>query len=521
MVKTLTDRFKIGKSKEKKLDLVSALNQSEERYRNNFDEVYSGIQTEREKYENLFNRYSEGKILKQEKKKLSSIKEVKKGVATLVAVAGLGFSGCQNLMDPQAEEPEIPIESALPSVDFSGLDKTLVDGRTRTITLPAPYDEDSRNVPYNCVRSLDDNVSATLNGRELTLTAIPVSEETNYQLEFDFGTEQGGKNTATLEGKIENLCDISGELQDNETDSNQAGEIRLYNKDKIKLAETNTSNGVFNVQASEPASEIYLQAKVGDNGYIRTIKLDGSKDYSEKIVRAVTEPDFPTTGGNPKADFKEFLRRTNFGFRKGDLYGGLKRWNFGEEENGTIFQGLEILDKDPNTGAQFTPEQQDLIKQYIKDKESGYLKGGEINIQKDDEDTSDINKHYVKNSDGTTSALKGWGIIIPASLDSDIAGLTDTYDLDGDNYIDKYKIRLDINCIDSRIIIHEFLHGMIYFGHSHEERDNKIIESLMAYNGGNAKSMTEADVKGNYIIEELTYPVKSNIEEILGMNWMN
>jgi hypothetical protein len=618
MVKTLTDRFKIGKSKEKKLDLVTAV--SEKNYDAKFNEIYSTAQRDREKYEGLLNRYSEGKILKQEKKKTGFNNYIKRGIATLGLIGYL--AGCEPLVKtgninvtvgdknykPNAElqvspeyakvgeevsisasgtdengiedikeyhlgidenknglfeleemttdykpiqlkktfsesgeyklyskcvdkagefsevekklniyAPEIPIDPTLPTVDFSGLDKTLVDGRTKTITLPAPTDADTEGeILYNSVRSLDDKVSATLNGRELTLTAIPVSEETNYQLEFDFGTEQGGKNKATLEGKIENLCDISGDLQDNETDSNQEGEIRLYNKDKIKLAETNTSDGVFNVQASEPASEIYLQAKVGDNGYIRTITLDGSKDYSGKMVRAVSEPDFETFGGNPKADFKEFLRRTNFGFRRGDLYGGLKRWNFGEEEDGTIFQGLEILDKDPNTGAQFTQAQQELIEQYIK--ESGYLRGGEINIQQDDEGSE---KHYVKNSDGTTSALKGWGIIIPARLDSNIAGLTDTYDTNGDNYIDRYKIRLDTNHIDSRIIIHEFLHGMIYFGHSHEEEDNKVIESLMAYNGGDATSMTEADIKGNYVIEELTYPVKSDIEEILGMNWMN
>jgi hypothetical protein len=617
MVKTLTDRFKIGKSKEKKLDLVSAV--SEKNYEAKFNEIYSTAQRDREKYEGLLNRYSEGKILKQEKKKTGFNNYIKRGIVTLglmgclascepivktgdinvtvedknykpnaelqvspenakigeevsISVSGTDENGVGDIKEynlgidenknglfeleeittdnkpiqlkksfsepgeykiyskcvdkagefSEAEKkitiysPETPIDPTLPTVDFSDLDKNLVDGRTKTIILPAPTDADTEGeILYNSVKSLDDKVSATLNGRELTLTAIPVSEETNYQLEFDFGTEQGGKNKATLEGKIKNLCDISGDLQDNETDSNQAGEIRLYNQDKVKLAETNTSNGVFDIQASEPASEIYLQAKVGDDGYIRTITLDGSKDYSGKIVRAVTEPDFETFGGNPKADFKEFLRRTNFGFRRGDLYGGLKRWNFGEEENGTIFQGLEILDKDPNTGAQFTQAQQELIEQYIR--ESGYLRGQEINIQQDDENSE---KHYDKYTNKIVPQ-EGWGIIIPARLDSNIAGLTDTYDTNGDNYMDRYKIRLDTEYIDSRIIIHEFLHGMIYFGHSHEEGDNKIIESLMAYNDGNAKSMTEADVKGNYVIEELTYPVKSNIEEILGMNWMN
>lgn len=399
--------------------------------------------------------------------------------------------------------------SDLQTIDFSGLDSTLVDGRTRTIILPAPTDADTEGeILYNSVKSLDEKVSATLNGRELTLTAIPVSEETNYQLEFDFGTEQGGKNKATLEGKIENLCNISGDLQDNESDSNQAGEVRLYNKNKIKLAETNTSNGVFNVQASEPASEIYLQAKVGDDGYIRTITLDGSKDYSGKIVRAVTAPDFETTGGNPKADFKEFLRRTNFNAFPA-MREELKRWNFGEEENGTVFQGLEILDKDPNTGIEFTQEQQDLIEEYIR--ESGYLRGGEINIQK---------------NQSSMNTTPGRGIIIPADLGGSIAGLTDTYDVDGDNYIDGYIIRLDIHCIDEETVNHEFLHGMIYFGHSFDKSDKltdnntQVVSSIMDWNNLK-KKLTKEDIKGNYVIEELTYPVKSNIEEILGMNWMN
>ena len=622
MVKTLTDRFKIGKSKEKKLDLVSAV--SEKNYEAKFNEIYSTAQRDREKYEGLLNRYSEGKILKQEKKKTGFNNYIKRGIVTLglmgclascepivktgdinvtvedknykpnaelqvspenakigeevsISVSGTDENGVGDIKEynlgidenknglfeleeittdnkpiqlkksfsepgeykiyskcvdkagefSEAEKkitiysPETPIDPTLPTVDFSDLDKNLVDGRTKTIILPAPTDADTEGeILYNSVKSLDDKVSATLNGRELTLTAIPVSEETNYQLEFDFGTEQGGKNKATLEGKIKNLCDISGDLQDNETDSNQAGEIRLYNQDKVKLAETNTSNGVFDIQASEPASEIYLQAKVGDNGYIRTIILDGSKDYSGKIVRAVTEPDFPTTGGNPKADFKEFLRRTNFGYTR-IMKEGLKRWNFGEEENGTIFQGLEILDKDPNTRAQFTQAQQELIEQYIK--ESGYLRGGEINIQKDDEGSE---KHYVKYTNKIVPQ-EGWGIIIPARLDSNIAGLTDTYDTNGDNYIDRFRIQVDINCVDEETVLHELVgHGLIYFGHSFDtsdkliDNDTPVVSSIMDWNNL-SKKLTKEDIKGNYVIEELTYPVKSDIEEILGMNWMN
>ena len=90
MGKTLTDRFKIGMKKGEKLDLVSAV--SEKNYEAKFNEIYSTAQRDREKYEGLLNRYSEGKILKQEKKKTGFNNYIKRGIATLGLIGYL--AGC-------------------------------------------------------------------------------------------------------------------------------------------------------------------------------------------------------------------------------------------------------------------------------------------------------------------------------------------------------------------------------------------------------------------------------------------
>ena len=105
MVKTLINRvidtFKTGKEKRGKLDLVTAMNDAENRYQGNLDKVYSQAQNDRINYETLLNRYSQGDILNPEEKKYGFGKKAKRTIAAVVAAVSL--AACQPIADPRPD----------------------------------------------------------------------------------------------------------------------------------------------------------------------------------------------------------------------------------------------------------------------------------------------------------------------------------------------------------------------------------------------------------------------------------
>jgi hypothetical protein len=623
MVKTLTDRFKIGMKKGEKLDLVTAVNGKD--YETKFNEIYSGIQKDREDYEKLLNRYSDGDILKQEKKKTGFNNYIKRGIATLGLVSCL--SACEPLVktgdinvtvgdknyQPKAElqvSPEYakvgeevsisasgtdengvqdikeynlgidenknglfeleeittdnkPIQlkksfsepgeynlyskcvdkagefgeaekkitiyaSDLPTVDFSGLNKTLVDGRTKTITLPAPTDADTEGeILYNSVKSLDDKVSATLNGRELTLTAIPVSEETNYQLEFDFGTEQGGKNKATLEGKIENLCGISGRLGSNDTGEWTQGNVGIYDGDnEIKTITTN-GDGTYNIQSDNPMEKVRIKGYSG-NSFKVNYELDGKKDYSDFDLFFVEEsPNFS------KEDFKEYAKRISFdplsigevGLLKNSSP-GLKKvnWNGEYSDTATPFYGVVITYKDPLSERTTTEAERNAIENNIK-----YLGGREAEMQilVENENTSYEGEYYtIKHSNNQNLARHSWGSTTVVPEDSPLLwneeggyyadGNTRVFDNDGDGYIDKFDIVLsETYATNSNLIKHETEHGCGLVGHAYNESYSVGLPSIMGYDGGYVEKPQEADNSFRKIRDQKKYHVMMQLDDVL------
>jgi hypothetical protein len=419
--------------------------------------------------------------------------------------------------------------SNLPTVNLTGINTSLDEEGSKEVDLPTPLDDDtSGEIPYISAVAEFGNVTPTLlpNGKLRLSTNGLITQNTPYKIILTFGTPQGGIGTASLEGTVQNFAIIKGRLQDNETDTDHAGEVRLYNASR-QLMETRTvgSDGVFNFQI-DPCTSVYLQAIVEAEGFVRTLTLDGTKDYSNLIVRPIpinsdldgdgwAELDFNhdrTVSVAEKEAFKEFLRRVNFDFETG-MYTGLKRLGYGEIPNGENFEGLEILYRDPITGRTFTEIEQNYAKNIIRT--LTYLKAAQVQIQID---TSTSEKHYVEYSDHLMPNQK-WGIIIPSSLGTGIAGATDVYDTEGNGYINRFRIK--IASLLNKVILHELLHGTVYFGHSSDATHSKVVDSIMAHDGGGFNALQPADIKGIYVVEELTYPVNSKIEEILGMNWMN
>ena len=122
-----------------------------------------------------------------------------------------------------------------PTVDLSSIpesEKNFNEEEQTTINLPTPTDSNPEDnpVPYISATSLDGKVSiddSLLNQNKIIVTGNLDKIDT-YQIQLKFGSFEGGIGNATLEGIITNLLDISGRLEDNETDSPQAGIIKVY-----------------------------------------------------------------------------------------------------------------------------------------------------------------------------------------------------------------------------------------------------------------------------------------------------
>ena len=405
--------------------------------------------------------------------------------------------------------------SDLPTVDLSSVNSNLIDGKTSTINLPNPTDDDTSGIiPYTKAEVLSGNATATLNGNNLILNANRVSQDNPYQVRLTFGTPEGGMNTATLSGTIKNLCDISGVLQDVETHSNQAGIIRLYDaSNNSQLGEDPTSDGNFSFESASPVSQIKLQAQFGDS-YIRTITLDGTKDYSGISVRAVSAPNFSVS----KTDFITFMRQINFGDPVESNY-GLKRWDLSQ------LQGIEILAVNPlNSNYSFTQSQQDFIANKItagNDTESydirNYVRGKDLSglIH---EDTTPTGIYTNDLTNGMITPKPGWIVVVVDNSDENPGGLTDKNIIN--NKITGALIRLRTESINDNVVSHEFGHVFIApIG----EANNTVssIYSIMWSGEGNLTKPGVADIKEGQIIYEDSYLPAEKLDDILGMNWMN
>jgi len=109
----------------------------------------------------------------------------------------------------------------IPQVDLTGVDANVFDGKQKTIGLPEPTDEDTPGeIPYSKAEIIEGNdylesVSLNSETRELIIRAKPVSQNQNYKIKLSFGTDETNKNTANLEGVIENLCNVQGRIESN------------------------------------------------------------------------------------------------------------------------------------------------------------------------------------------------------------------------------------------------------------------------------------------------------------------
>ena len=434
-----------------------------------------------------------------------------------------GLTGKANL--------EITVSNSdLPTLDLSSINTDLVDGKTKTITLPSPTDDDTSGIiPYINAKVLSGNAIASLNGNQLTLNANSVSQDSPYQLELTFGTTEGGINTATLNGKIKNLLDITGNIQDNETQITQAGKVKIYNYDdvatydslnnftgynftsKTPLIDQDVSSGNFSqIQLSKVVSKAVLRAKLNPDSYIRTITLDGTKDYTSQNNNSLTDKirvvPYPTLYS--KEDFKEFMMSINY------TYGGISKWNLDN------LVGIEILKYNPLTGDSFTTlQQQAIISKLSASYDIPLFINSKKNlgsiIRQDTKDNQDSNKHY----DLSGNPEIGWIIVVPNNSIL-YAGQSKLWNLE-DNAITgvmnkaKVEIKPEHAVDNDPVLTHEFGHVFIAPNGEATLSPNLTIMNInwVIFTPG------VADIKAGKIIYEDTYLPREKLDDILGLSW--
>ena len=436
---------------------------------------------------------------------------------------------------------DVSLASGDPTVDLSGVNTDLLEEEVRdAINLPPPTDPNPEDMPvpyttYIDRISTDGKVTSTLEGDVLNGYQLAIEgnedEKGFYQIELEFGSVEGGIGNATLDGFITNLVDISGTLEDNETDLPQAGIIKVFKKnldesysqihDPIDI----DSSGNFDFQLDQVVSEVILQARLDMGSYVRTVRLDGAQDYLDVSpvypIRAVPYDgeisiDFNGDGLIQQEidDFRTHMEETNIstlvvGYPPKEI--GLRKWNFGEFlDIVERFEKIVIVRNDPDTGSSFIQDEIDFIESKINalDDVKAYVEGRELPIQ-------------IVESKSEVSSYADKIIVLPVDdLDPEGLGLgpagdAKVYDDDLNRYINAVRIRLRL--VADTVVSHEFGHAFIALGGEATtlSGDYTIMAPSTLLKPG------PADIKAASIVYEDTYLGGERLDDLLGMGFLD
>ncbi len=429
----------------------------------------------------------------------------------------------KNSQEGLSDIKEINIPNYLPSVNLGLVNTTLNEEEEKTIVLVSPQDKNPEDNPVSYVSavSLDNKVVLGLEGSNLTVRGN-IDETGTYQIGLEYGSFEGGVGSATLEGIINNLVDISGQLQDTETHLPQEGIIKIYNAlDNTLLEEIPTDSlGYFDLQINQPVLNISLQARAVDllgdyDSYIRTQKdLPGASDHLGLEVRTVTYPD--PAQATPE-DFKEHMKEVMSPISNVLPNPWLKRWDFGESPETTYpFNRVVISKNNPNGGGSFTDTEIENIKSKILDSEDigsffkGQITAGQI-----------INN---ASAEGYSSPNFGEIVLYPDELPilsgNPVAGYARIKDFNVDGYIDFVEIVVRVP-LDDRVLAHEFGHASGFRSHAITLPNIDPESSIMKSYPWITKP-SEVDKKASKIIYERTYkPGKDIFNDFMGLLFLD
>ena len=340
---------------------------------------------------------------------------------------------------------------------------------------------------------------------------------------------------------------IRGTLEDSETDTGRAGEVRASRRNgdgSYTLLDADTTDGAGNFALSfaEGAGEFDLQARLKDGaadaGYVRTITLP-MRSVSGLLIRAV--PYTGLNGDTIETDitierFREYIIEI-----MDREFVGLVKWRRGEPK------GIEVVREyrpppspphfppcwvcEPGT---FTADELDAIEKVLTSEEGRALFGGrEVPIQIDGPSTPDADKHYSYFSleVGGVVVHPGWIVIIPSGYTGEPVGAAGgLYSHSGHREDGLVILRIDDKQVMAQhekdypgffrfLLLHEL-------GHVTYSRHTTLhpLQSIMANPGllGQPRSMrlSFADRKALKISYEETFPAGVRVGDVLlGLEW--
>lgn len=433
---------------------------------------------------------------------------------------------------------DVSLAPGIPTVDLSTIpesEKNFNEESQTIINLPTPIDSNPEDnpVPYISATSLDGQVSiddSLLYQNKIIVTGNLDKIDT-YQIQLEFGSPEGGTNTATLEGIIHDCLDVKGQLQDNESDGDipRKGIIKIYDSFENFLEQIQTdANGYFSAQLNKKVSEfpngIIVQAGIDNDGnkvlesYVRT-RTFSAGDARDLIIKAVPYPLVDLTGdenidSNDIQDFRTHIGETNtLPYTNPEI--GLIKWNL---DNLT---GIEILKYDPiYRGYNFSTNDQNIIERKINDPTDirSYVEGRTLNVQKDiTPEFQNSNKHYDVNPNALLGKKVvphlGWIIVVP-NKDIGAGGGTVVWDY-YDRIIDKVGIHLGF--VSEGLVSHEFGHAFVAPNtHAYTLPPEFTI---MRASGNVLKKPGIADKKASKIVYEDTYQAGEKLDAIMALDF--
>jgi hypothetical protein len=248
------------------------------------------------------------KTLENNVKGSGFVRRIKTGALALVAVASIGLASCKQAMSPDSgDEPGKPGKPNYPTLSLS--DVNLNEGEDKSIDLSKLTSESG--ITWTGVGAYDSKlVTPTLTGTNLT---VQVSDDITETVPYSIGVNTN-EGPAVVKGVINNKFEISGKLKD-ETFTNQAGIVQLYDSSDNLVGETSTADGNFNLKPGSVASGSKVKLKGKTNtSYRRTLEFncDTSKDVSDAQIIVFPHPTYDVDGSGGEVNEADYQAIINF-----------------------------------------------------------------------------------------------------------------------------------------------------------------------------------------------------------------
>jgi hypothetical protein len=404
-------------------------------------------------------------------------------------------------------------------------------------------------VPLTDATPTDGKTEVSFSGDKITIKGID-GKTGDYQVRVDFGSDDGGRGSATIAGYAYDLLDVQGVLQDNETHSTQPGIIRVYDGKIDSTTGTNRRIGEipvnasgqfntrFNFRVEDLDNYLSVAGKKVENGtqesFVRTMKLPKS-DQKGLILRVVPYTGLAENGITPE-DFRQFMYDLNWN-EEIPL-----RFDFNGEFIKDIpgfhgLEGIQILSENP-FGVQygtFSSATQQQVESKILDENdiNGII--GSYRIKPEQIFIGNSPAHFTL--DGTVMGIDsnwvipdpGWIIVTPRS-DMRIAGTSISYqkkEIVSHGTITKGTIYIIPDAIiNIGIFSHEFEHMFDGPGISVIISPDKTIMnqstglSTISTTGPADKKVGKVNYEPSFMVfPQAGYPHVDSLENILGLKF--